>query len=86
MSGNVSNYSMMGAGGVQGTPSHFDNNKRKKLREMIFGVKQQPQTQSFNYFTKMQKEDLQNHYRNLKITNNISKDENTRLKTKLQQI
>jgi hypothetical protein len=34
----------------------------------------------------MQKEDLQNHYRNLKITNNITKDENTRLKTKLQQI
>ena len=30
----------------------------KKLREMIFGVKQQPQTQSFNYFIKMQKEDL----------------------------
>ena len=24
----------------------------------------------------MQKEDLQNHYRNLKITNNITKDEN----------
>ena len=39
MSGNVSNYSMMGPGGVQATPSHFDNNKRKKLREMIFGVK-----------------------------------------------
>ena len=40
MSGNVSNYSMMGAGAnMQGTPSHFDGNKRKKLREMIFGVK-----------------------------------------------
>ena len=34
----------------------------------------------------MQKEDLQNHYRNLKITHNITKDENIRLKTKLQQI
>ena len=64
----------------------LDQFKRKKMREMIFGVKQQPQTQSFNYFVKMQKEDLQNHYRNLKITNNITKDENTRLKTKLQQI
>jgi hypothetical protein len=61
----------------------LDQFKRKKMREMIFGVKQQPQTQSFNYFVKMQKEDLQNHYRNLKITNNITKDENTRLKTKL---
>jgi hypothetical protein len=30
---------MMGGTAVQGTPSHFDNNKRKKLREMIFGVK-----------------------------------------------
>jgi hypothetical protein len=60
--------------------------KRKKLREMIFGAKQHPQAQSFNYFMKMQKEDLQNHYRNLKITNNVTKDENIRLKTKLQQI
>jgi len=40
MSANQSNYSMMGGGpNMQGTPSHFDNNKRKKLREMIFGVK-----------------------------------------------
>jgi hypothetical protein len=34
----------------------------------------------------MQKEDIQNNYRNLKITNNITKEENTRLKTKVQQI
>ena len=67
--------------GMQG--QQLDAFKRKKLREMIFGVKQQPQSQSFNYFVKMQKEDLQNHYRNLKITNNITKDENIRLKTKL---
>ncbi len=53
---------------------------------MIFGAKQNPQTQSFNYFVKMQKEDLQNHYRNLKVTNNITRDENIRLKTKIQQI
>ena len=59
--------------------------KRKKLREMIFGMKQQSQqTQSMNYFVKMQKEDIQNHYRNLKITNNITMDENIRLKTKIQ--
>jgi hypothetical protein len=31
----------------------LDQFKRKKMREMIFGVKQQPQTQSFNYFVKM---------------------------------
>ena len=76
-------------GGLQndGAPGQqLDAFKRKKLREMIFGVKQQPQTQSFNYFVTMQKEDLQNHQRNLKISNNITKDENTRLKTKLQQI
>lgn len=69
-----------------GDPQQLDQMKRKKLREMIFGAKQHPQAQSFNYFMKMQKEDLQNHYRNLKITNNVTKDENTRLKTKLQQI
>ena len=69
-----------------GVPQQLDQMKRKKLREMIFGAKQHPQGQSFNYFMKMQKEDLQNHYRNLKITNNVTKDENTRLKTKLQQI
>lgn len=39
-----------------------------------------------NYFVKMQKEDLQNQHRNLKITNNITKDENIKLKTKIQQI
>ena len=38
---NVSNYSQMG-GPVTAQPTHFDQNKRKKLREMIFGVKQQP--------------------------------------------
>lgn len=69
-----------------GVPQQLDQMKRKKLREMIFGVKQHPQTQSFNYFMKMQKEDLQNHYRNLKITNNVTKDENVRLKTKVQQL
>ena len=69
-----------------GVPQQLDQMKRKKLREMIFGAKQHPQAQSFNYFMKMQKEDLQNHYRNLKITNNVTKDENIRLKTKLQQI
>ena len=77
----VAGYSLVAN---DGAPHHLDQFKRKKLREMIFGVKSQPQTQSFNYFVKMQKEDLQNHYRNLKITNNITKDENTRLKTKLQ--
>ena len=39
-----------------------------------------------SYYNRMQKEDIQNHYRNLKITNNITRDENVRLKTKLQQI
>ena len=69
----------------QGIPQQLDQMKRKKLREMIFGMKQQSQqTQSMNYFVKMQKEDIQNHYRNLKITNNITMDENIRLKTKIQ--
>lgn len=53
---------------------------------MIFGAKQHQSNPNMNYFVKMQKEDLQNQYRNLKITNNISKDENLKLKTKLQQI
>jgi hypothetical protein len=58
--------------------------KRKKLRrEMIFGQKQQGTPSSMNYFAKLQKEDLQNQFRNLKITNNITKDENIKLKTKL---
>lgn len=39
-----------------------------------------------NFFAKMQKEDLQNQFRNLKIQNNITKDENVKLKTKIQQI
>jgi len=56
------------------------------MRDMIMGSKLNPQTQSFNYFIKMQKEDLQNHYRNLKITNNVTRDENIRLKTKVQQM
>lgn len=34
----------------------------------------------------MQKEDLQNQFRNLKITNNITKEENIKLKTKVQQV
>lgn len=45
---------------------------------MIFGARQ---TQ--NKFNPVAKEDLENNYRNLKITNNITRDENTRLKTKL---
>ena len=66
--------------------AQFDNFKRKKLRrEMIFGAKSQSAAQQ-NFFVKQQAEDLQNHYRNLKITNNITKDENLKLKTKLQQI
>jgi len=61
--------------------------KRKKLRrEMIFGAKQQGNMPNLQYFAKMQREDIQNMYRNLKITNNITTEENTRLKTKLQQI
>jgi hypothetical protein len=34
----------------------------------------------------MQNEDIKNEFRNLKISNNITKDENMRLKTKIQQI
>ena len=61
--------------------------KRKKLRrEMIFGQKQQGTPGSMNYFAKLQKEDLQNQFRNLKVNNNLTKDENIKLKTKLQQI
>lgn len=36
-----------------GVPQQLDQMKRKKLREMIFGAKQHPQGQSFNYFMKM---------------------------------
>ena len=53
---------------------------------MIFGSKQHSANQNMNYFVKMQKEDLQNQFRNLKITNNLTKDENVKLKTKIQQI
>ena len=58
--------------------------KRKRLREMIFGAKQHQSAAQMSYYNRMQKEDIQNHYRNLKITNNITRDENVRLKTKLQ--
>ena len=61
----------------------MDQIKRKKLRELIFGSKSNPEAQQMNYFAKMQKEDLKNEFRNLKITNNITKDENVRLKTKI---
>jgi hypothetical protein len=50
------------------------------MREMIFGAR----TAGGNY--QNNKEDIANHYRNLKITNNITRDENMRLKTKIQQI
>lgn len=52
---------------------------------MIFGAKQ-TNMPNLQYFSKMQREDIQNMYRNLKITNNITKEENVRLKTKIQQI
>ena len=47
------------------------------MREMIFGARQQP-AKGYN----PAKEDLSNAFRNLKITNNITRDENIRLKTK----
>jgi hypothetical protein len=64
----------------------MDPVKRKKLRDLIFGSRSTQQVTANSYFSKMQKEDLKNDYRNLKINNNITKDENVRLKTKLQQI
>ena len=54
--------------------------KRKKMREVIFGSRAPGSTQYNN------KEDIANHYRNLKIKTNITLDENVRLKTKVQQI
>jgi predicted transcriptional regulator len=59
--------------------------KRKKMREMIFGVKPPLMGGQLSMY-KHQKEDIQNHYRNLKITNNITRDENIRLKTRLQHL
>lgn len=65
--------------------THEQMKRRKLRREMIFGQKAQP-TSTNTFFAKMQKEDLQNQFRNLKIQNNMTKDENMKLKTKIQQI
>lgn len=70
--------------GFSAYPQQMDQIKRKKLRDLIFGSKSQLQSQQMNYFAKMQKEDLKNEFRNLKVSNNITRDENMRLKTKLQ--
>jgi seryl-tRNA synthetase len=68
-------------------PESIEQVKRKKMRrEMIFGQKQAHSNQSGGFFAKMQGEDILNQFRNLKITNNITKDENMKLKTKIQQI
>lgn len=53
--------------------------KRKKMREMIFGARAPGAGNQYN-----SKEDIANHYRNLKIKTNITLDENMRLKTKVQ--
>ena len=37
-------------------------------------------------FKQVEKEELKNMYRNLKISYNITKDENTRLRTRAQQM
>ena len=59
------------------------NLKRKKIKELLFGAGSRTNYQGLN---NVEKEELQHDKRTLKVQVNVMKDENLRLKTKVQTL
>lgn len=63
--------------------SSIMNLKRKKIKELLFGSGVRVGGGQPNSMNIVEKEELQNEKRTLKVQVNIMKDENMRLKTKV---